>query len=106
MFIRPQRKNQKEDKEKEVKKERRVIDDSDSQKPYGFTGWAPVDDVYVPRFYPRTNYGAAESVDMLKTFQRLDFTPLKQPIFIDLRLNMKLEKKVTSLKLCPLQKLS
>ncbi|KAK5932012.1 hypothetical protein CgunFtcFv8_003751 [Champsocephalus gunnari] len=91
--VKPQRKNQKEDKEKEVKKERRVIDDSDRQKPYGFTGWAPVDDVYVPRFYPRTNYGAAESVDMLKTFQRLDFTPLKQPIFIDLRLNMKLEKK-------------
>ncbi|KAK5870718.1 hypothetical protein PBY51_003642 [Eleginops maclovinus] len=91
--VKAQKKSQKEDKEKDVKKEKRVINDSDRQKPYGFTGWAPVDDVYIPRFYPRTSYGAAESVDMLKNFQRLDFTPLKQPVFIDLRLNMKLEKK-------------
>ncbi len=32
---------------------------------------------------------------MLKNFQMLDFTPQKQPVYIDLRLNMKLEKKVT-----------
>lgn len=53
----------------------------------------PVDDVYISRFYPRTIYDAAEAVDMLKNFQKLDFTPHEQPVYIDLRLNMKLEKK-------------
>lgn len=54
----------------------------------------PVDDVYILRYYPRTIYDAAEAIDMLKNFQKLDFTPHEQPVYIDLRLNMKLEKKV------------
>ncbi|XP_039658954.1 39S ribosomal protein L1, mitochondrial [Perca fluviatilis] len=87
------RKDKKEDTEKEVKKEKRVIDDKDRHKPYGKTAWAPVDDVYVMRYYPRTIYNAADAIDMLKKFQMLDFTPHKQPIYIDLRLDMKLEKK-------------
>ncbi|XP_042277108.1 39S ribosomal protein L1, mitochondrial [Thunnus maccoyii] len=87
------RKDKKEDAEKEVKKEKRVIDDKDRHKPYGKTAWGPVDDVYVMRYYPRTVYDAADAIDLLKSFQALDFTPHNQPVYIDLRLDMKLEKK-------------
>ncbi|KAG7490496.1 extracellular matrix FRAS1 [Solea senegalensis] len=80
-------------KEKKVKKEKVVLDDSQRHKPYGKTAWAPVDDVYVRRFYPRTTYDAADAIDLLKNFQVLDFTPPTQPVYIDLKLNMKLEKK-------------
>ncbi|XP_058491982.1 39S ribosomal protein L1, mitochondrial [Solea solea] len=80
-------------KEKKVKKEKVVMDDSQRHKPYGKTAWAPVDDVYVRRFYPRTTYDAADAIDLLKNFQVLDFTPPTQPVYIDLKLNMKLEKK-------------
>ncbi|KAM9359873.1 large ribosomal subunit protein uL1m [Symphorus nematophorus] len=87
------KKDKKEDTEKDEKRQKRVIDDTGRHKPYGKTSWAPVDDVYVMRYYPRTIYDAAEAIDMLKNFQMLDFTPHKQPVYIDLRLNMKLEKK-------------
>lgn len=56
-----------------------------------------MDDVYILRYYPRTIYDVSESIDMLKTFQRLDFTPQEQPVYIDLQLNMKLQKKVYTL---------
>lgn len=78
----------------ELKKQKKVVDDKDRHKPFGKTAWAPVDDVYILRYYPRTSYDAAEAIDMLKNFQKLDFTPHEQPVYIDLRLNMKLEKKV------------
>lgn len=78
------------------KKEKRVIDDANRHKPYGKTAWAPVDDVYLTRYYPRTLYGAADAVDTLKRFQQLDFTPHNQPVYVDLKLDMKLEKKVTT----------
>ncbi|XP_041854878.1 39S ribosomal protein L1, mitochondrial [Melanotaenia boesemani] len=85
----------KEDAQKEVKKEKRVIDDKDRHKPIGLTAWVPVDDVYIKRYYPRTVHGAADAVNMLKKFQALDFTPLNQPVYVDLKLDMKLEKKKT-----------
>lgn len=75
-----------------------VIDDKDRHKPFGKTAWTPVDDVYILRYYPRTIVNAADAIDMLKNFQRLDFTPKTQPLYIDLQLNMKLEKKVISSK--------
>lgn len=75
-----------------------VIDDKDRHKPFGKTAWTPVDDVYVLTYYPRTIINAVDAIDMLKNFQRLDFTPKTQPLYIDLRLNMKLEKKVISSK--------
>uniref|UniRef100_A0A8C2XDU0 Large ribosomal subunit protein uL1m n=1 Tax=Cyclopterus lumpus TaxID=8103 RepID=A0A8C2XDU0_CYCLU len=84
------------DKEKEAKKERTVVDDKDRHKPFGKTAWTPVDDVYFMRYYPRTLYGAADAVDLLKDLQKLDFTPQRQPVYIDLRLDMKLEKKVSA----------
>ncbi|XP_028271114.1 large ribosomal subunit protein uL1m isoform X2 [Parambassis ranga] len=96
--LKVQRKGRKEEEakkeaKKEVKKERKVVDDADRHKPFGKTAWAPVDDVYVMRHYPRTVYGAAETINMLKRFQELDFTPRDQPLYIDLRLDMTLEKK-------------
>ena len=96
MFVRPQKKDKKEEaeKEKEEKKEQRVIDDTNRHKPYGKTAWAPVDDVYVMRYYPRTAYDVSDALDLLKSFQLLDFTPSDQDVYVDLKLNMKLEKKV------------
>lgn len=80
----------------EVKKEKRPIQDKDRHKPFGKTAWVPVDDVFILKYYPRTVYGAAEAIQMLKRFQVLDFTPHNQPVYIDLKLDMKLEKKVTA----------
>uniref|UniRef100_A0A667YVK9 Large ribosomal subunit protein uL1m n=1 Tax=Myripristis murdjan TaxID=586833 RepID=A0A667YVK9_9TELE len=91
--VKAKKKDKKEEPEKEVKKERRIIDDKDRHKPFGKTAWAPVDDVYIQRFYTRTVYGVADAIDLLKSFQVLDFTPPNQPVYIDLRLDMKLEKK-------------
>ncbi|KAL7390922.1 hypothetical protein ABVT39_001378 [Epinephelus coioides] len=84
---------QKEEDTEKAKKPRVVIDDKDRHKPFGKTAWAPVDDVYVMRFYPQVIYDAGDAIDMLKNFQKLDFTPHNQPVYIDLRLDMKLEKK-------------
>uniref|UniRef100_A0A3Q1JBZ5 Large ribosomal subunit protein uL1m n=2 Tax=Anabas testudineus TaxID=64144 RepID=A0A3Q1JBZ5_ANATE len=91
--VKAQKIDKKEDSEKEVKKEKKVIDDKDRHKPFGRTAWAPVDDVYIRRYYPRTIYDATDAIDMLKKFQQLDFTPHNQPVYIDLKLDMKLEKK-------------
>lgn len=79
----------------EEKKTQKVIDDKDRHKPFGKTAWAPVDDVYILRHYPRTICSAADAIDTLKRYQALDFTPENQPLYIDLLLNMKLEKKVS-----------
>lgn len=94
LIARTLKKDKKDNAEKEVKKEKRVIDDKNRHKPFGKTAWAPVDDVYVMRYYPRTLHDPAEAIDMLKKFQALDFTPHNQPVYIDLKLDMKLEKKV------------
>uniref|UniRef100_A0A3P9N648 Large ribosomal subunit protein uL1m n=1 Tax=Poecilia reticulata TaxID=8081 RepID=A0A3P9N648_POERE len=91
--VRALKKDKKEEAKKEEKKERRVIDDKDRPKPFGKTAWVPVDDVYVKRFYARVIHSATDSIDMLKRFQKLDFTPADQPVYIDLKLDMKLEKK-------------
>ncbi|XP_062418619.1 39S ribosomal protein L1, mitochondrial isoform X2 [Pungitius pungitius] len=91
--VKPMRKDKKEEAAKEAKPARRVVDDAGRHKPYGRTAWAPVDDVYFVRYYPRQVHGVADAIHMLKKFQRLDFAPVKQPVYIDLRLDMKLEKK-------------
>lgn len=93
LIVRAQKKDKAEVTE-ETKTQKKAINDENRHKPYGKTAWAPVDDVYILRYYPRTIYDAAEAIDMLKNFQKLDFTPHEQPVYIDLRLNMKLEKKV------------
>ncbi|XP_060739118.1 39S ribosomal protein L1, mitochondrial [Tachysurus vachellii] len=83
----------KEVKPEEKKKEKQKIDDTGRHKPYGLTAWEPIDDVYVVRHYPKPVYDANVAVEMLKNFQKLDFTPEDQPLFIELKLDMKLEKK-------------
>ncbi|XP_051974658.1 39S ribosomal protein L1, mitochondrial [Xyrauchen texanus] len=87
-------KEKKEDPVQEkVVKEKRKIDDKDRHKPFGLTAWAPVDDVYMVRYYPKPVYETAVAIEMLKNFQKLDFSPENQPVYINLRLDMKLEKK-------------
>ncbi|KAK1792382.1 hypothetical protein P4O66_012342 [Electrophorus voltai] len=86
-------KDSKEQEEKKKLLQKQKINDTSRHKPYGLTAWAPVDDVYLVRYYPRQVYEPEVAVDMLKTFQKLDFTPEDQPVFLDLQLDMKLEKK-------------
>ncbi|XP_076856947.1 large ribosomal subunit protein uL1m [Brachyhypopomus gauderio] len=89
-------KDSKEEEEKRQERKQQLkqkLSDTSAHKPYGLTAWAPVDDVYLPRYYPKQVYHPDEAVDMLKRFQKLDFTPDDQPVYIDLRLDMKLEKK-------------
>ncbi|KAM6954492.1 large ribosomal subunit protein uL1m [Aplochiton taeniatus] len=45
------------------------------------------------RHYPRPVFEMGVAIDMLKSFQKLDFTPLDQSVSIDLKLDMKMEKK-------------
>ncbi|CAB1319269.1 unnamed protein product, partial [Coregonus sp. 'balchen'] len=92
------KKDKQDDKEKKVeKKNKNVIDDTGRHKPYGLTAWVPVDDVYVTRFYPKPVHETAVAVDLLKSFQKLDYTPLDQPVYINFKLDMKLEKKMLEL---------
>lgn len=88
----PKSKKGEEDNKKEIK-QKRVIDNTGRHKPIGYVAWEPVDDVYMLRFYPKPSHGVDTAVDMLKEFQRLEFTPPDQAVILDLRLDMKLEKK-------------
>lgn len=93
---RPAKKLKKEEKPKvmitkeELEEKRK---DTSRIKPYGFTAWKPVDDVYVARYYPKQIIQPEMAVEMLKTFQRLDFTSPDQAVYLQLKLDMKLEKK-------------
>ncbi|KAM6301512.1 large ribosomal subunit protein uL1m [Aegotheles albertisi] len=53
----------------------------------------PVDDVYLTWLYKRPSYDVEEAVGMLKKFQELDFTYPKQFVYINVFLDMALEKK-------------
>ncbi|NXW40182.1 RM01 protein, partial [Nyctiprogne leucopyga] len=53
----------------------------------------PVDDVYLTWYYERPSYDVEEAVGMLKKFQELDFTHPKQYVYINVFLDMALEKK-------------
>lgn len=89
----PKSKKGEEDNKKE-KKQKHVIDNTGRHKPIGYVAWEPVDDVYMLRFYPKPSHSVDTAVDMLKEFQRLEFTQPDQAVFVNLRLDMKLEKKV------------
>ncbi|XP_043088754.1 LOW QUALITY PROTEIN: 39S ribosomal protein L1, mitochondrial-like [Puntigrus tetrazona] len=70
------------------------IDDKNRHKPYGLTAWAPVDDVYMVRYYPKPVHEASVAIEMMKNFQKLDFSSENQPVYVNfMRLDMKLEKK-------------
>ncbi|XP_063775663.1 large ribosomal subunit protein uL1m isoform X1 [Pseudophryne corroboree] len=68
-------------------------EDTSRSKPFGLTAWKPNDDVYMARYYPKPVIEPEVAIDMLKTFQRLDFTSPTQSVFVELKLDMKLEKK-------------
>ncbi|NXK26255.1 RM01 protein, partial [Arenaria interpres] len=53
----------------------------------------PVDDVYLTWYYERPSYDVEEAVGMLKKFQELDFTYPKQYVYINVFLDMALQKK-------------
>ncbi|NWX36071.1 RM01 protein, partial [Notiomystis cincta] len=53
----------------------------------------PVDDVYLTWLYRRPSYGLEQAVGMLKEFQELDFTCPKQFVYINVFLDMALQKK-------------
>ncbi|XP_061850355.1 large ribosomal subunit protein uL1m isoform X2 [Colius striatus] len=55
----------------------------------------PVDDVYLTWYYERPSYDVEEAVGMLKKFQELDFTHPKQFVYINVFLDMALQKKKT-----------
>ncbi|XP_056424781.1 39S ribosomal protein L1, mitochondrial isoform X2 [Hyla sarda] len=67
--------------------------DTNSPKPFGLTAWKPSDDVYMARYYPKPTLEPETAIEMLKTFQRLDFTNSTQAVYVELKLDMKLEKK-------------
>ncbi|TRZ04397.1 hypothetical protein DNTS_017704, partial [Danionella cerebrum] len=93
-YAAPKKKVKKEEAVPEkVEKVKRVIDNTNRHKPFGLTAWAPVDDVYVTRFYPKPVFNINVAIEMLKSFRKLDFTPENVPLYINLRLDMKLEKK-------------
>lgn len=54
----------------------------------------PVDDVYLTWYYERPSYDVEEALGMLKKFQELDFTNPKQYVYINVFLDMALQKKV------------
>lgn len=54
----------------------------------------PVDDVYLTWLYKRPCYPLEQAVGMLKRFQQLDFTHPKQFVYINVFLDMALQKKV------------
>ncbi|NXT06415.1 RM01 protein, partial [Prunella fulvescens] len=53
----------------------------------------PVDDVYLTWLYRRPSYGLQQAVGMLKRFQELDFTHPRQFVYINVSLDMALQKK-------------
>ncbi|XP_057358345.1 39S ribosomal protein L1, mitochondrial isoform X2 [Manis pentadactyla] len=62
-------------------------------KSYPFMEGEPEDDVYLKRLYPRQIYEVEKAIQLLREFQILDFTNPKQGVYIDLTLDMALEKK-------------
>ncbi|NXU12229.1 RM01 protein, partial [Pardalotus punctatus] len=53
----------------------------------------PVDDVYLTWLYRRPSYELEQAMGMLKKFQELDFTHPKQFVYINVFLDMALQKK-------------
>nr|XP_020660916.1 39S ribosomal protein L1, mitochondrial isoform X1 [Pogona vitticeps] len=53
----------------------------------------PTDDVYLAWCYPRPVYEAEVALDMLRKFQQLEFASPNQPVYANLTLDMKLDKK-------------
>uniref|UniRef100_A0A8C6R7V7 Large ribosomal subunit protein uL1m n=1 Tax=Nannospalax galili TaxID=1026970 RepID=A0A8C6R7V7_NANGA len=68
-------------------------DEIEKLKSYTYMENEPEDDVYLKRLYPRRIYDVEKAIHLLKKFQVLDFTNPKQGVYLDLTLDMALEKK-------------
>ncbi|XP_040273959.1 39S ribosomal protein L1, mitochondrial [Bufo bufo] len=90
-----EKKTSKEPFTKKLSKGQLAEKETESARPkrFGFTAQKPTDDVYVARYYPKPLLEPETAIEMLKTFQRLDFCNPVQPVFVGLKLDMKLEKK-------------
>ncbi|XP_067895272.1 39S ribosomal protein L1, mitochondrial isoform X2 [Heterodontus francisci] len=91
--LKASKKEQKDPKKEILKPKSERKTDLNRHKPYGLTASEPIDDVYRIQYYPKKVHDIETAIDMLKKFQQLDFTYPRQPVYIDLRLDMKLEKK-------------
>ncbi|XP_004703452.2 39S ribosomal protein L1, mitochondrial [Echinops telfairi] len=69
------------------------IDEIEKIKSCTYMDDEPEDDVYLKRLYPRQRYEVEKAVHLLKKFQILDFTYPKQGVYLDLTLDMALQKK-------------
>lgn len=87
MFLRTAKKSPRQSKQDESKKKAVV-----RRRPLLSK---PVDDVYLTWLYERPSYEVEEAVAMLKKFQELDFTYPKQYVYINVTLDMALQKKVS-----------
>ncbi|XP_044536069.1 39S ribosomal protein L1, mitochondrial isoform X1 [Gracilinanus agilis] len=67
--------------------------DIEKLKTYCYMEGEPEDDVYLKRLFPRQIYEVEKAVNLLKRFQILDYSNPKQGIYLDLTLDMALEKK-------------
>ncbi|KAM6220933.1 large ribosomal subunit protein uL1m [Rhynchocyon petersi] len=86
----PAKKQKKGPKEKASEEKK---DDIEKIKSYSYMESEPEDDVYLKRLYPRQIYEVEKAVHLLKKFQILDFTYPKQGVYLDLTLDMSLQKK-------------
>uniref|UniRef100_A0A4X2KQK4 Large ribosomal subunit protein uL1m n=1 Tax=Vombatus ursinus TaxID=29139 RepID=A0A4X2KQK4_VOMUR len=68
-------------------------DDTEKLKTYTYMEGEPEDDVYLKRLFPRQIYEVDKAINLLKKFQILDYTHPKQGVYLDLTLDMALEKK-------------
>lgn len=78
---------------KEKTSDEKPVDDIEKIKSYTYMESDPEDDVYLKRLYPRRIYEVEKAILLLKKYQVLDFTNPKQGVYLDLTLDMALEKK-------------
>ncbi|XP_003414254.1 large ribosomal subunit protein uL1m isoform X2 [Loxodonta africana] len=86
----PAKKTKKSPKEKASDEKK---DEIEKIKSYTYMEGEPEDDVYLRRLYPRQIYEVEKAVHLLKKYQILDFTYPKQGVYLDLTLDMSLQKK-------------
>nr|XP_020844032.1 39S ribosomal protein L1, mitochondrial isoform X2 [Phascolarctos cinereus] len=68
-------------------------DDIEKLKTYTYMEGEPEDDVYLKRLFPRPIYEVDKAINLLKKFQVLDYSHPKQGVYLDLTLDMALQKK-------------
>ncbi|XP_036620235.1 39S ribosomal protein L1, mitochondrial isoform X2 [Trichosurus vulpecula] len=83
----------KEKKGSKVQTSDAKTDDIEKLKTYTYMEGEPEDDVYLKRLFPRQIYEVDKAINLLKKFQILDYTNPKQGVYLDLTLDMALEKK-------------